>query len=762
MSSKKYNLQSLLRVITIFMVLANALGGTNAVSVAQAASNTWTATGSLATPRYLHTATLLSDGRVLVAGGANGPSIYASAELYNPATGTWTATGSLSTPRYLHTATLLSDGRVLVAGGAGASGSLASAELYDPATGTWTPTGSLNVARGGEPTATLLPNGKVLLAGGSPANDGVNTDSAELYDPATGTWAVTGSMTINRSSHTATLLPNDKVLVAGGGSTWGTLNSAELYDPATGTWTATGSMAQPRLTPTATLLQNGKVLLAGGTNTSSAAELYDPASGTWNSTGASMPVRYYSASALLQNGKVLIADGSGLVAHADLYDPTAGSWTATGALNTARIFHTMTLLPDGTALVVGGSMNSGPTPALASAELYGVISPIAITSAATSITSTGATLNGTVNPNGFSTDSSFQYSTDATLISGVTTIPAQTGLTGTTDVAVNANVTGLTPGTTYYYRAVGTNANGTSQDGILSFTTASAALPVPEINIKGNSVSIVDGDVTPSLTDHTDFGSADVTGGTVERVFTIENLGTADLTLGGTPKVVISGTNAADFTVTVQPSSPVAASGSTAFTVHFDPSAIGARNATVSIANDDADENPYNFDITGTGTVAPEMDLFQGATAITDGGSQDFGSRALNSNTDIVFTIKNTGAGSLTFTTPITIGGADAAQFSIRAPLASSPIAAGGSATFTVRFKPTSTGAKTATISIPNNDSNENPYDLTLTRHGRGGSPGLQRRWFWREDRLRYGNGSYRCRRGRFQRRRQTRPGDGE
>jgi uncharacterized repeat protein (TIGR01451 family) len=130
-------------------------------------------------------------------------------------------------------------------------------------------------------------------------------------------------------------------------------------------------------------------------------------------------------------------------------------------------------------------------------------------------------------------------------------------------------------------------------------------LPSPEINVKGNGVSIADGDTTPAAADDTDFGSTAVAGGTVSHTFTIENTGGAVLNLTGTPKVNITGTNAADFTVTVQPSSPVAATnGTTTFTIVLDPSATGTRTATVSIANDDADENPYDFSIQGQGIGA--------------------------------------------------------------------------------------------------------------------------------------------------------------
>jgi len=172
----------------------------------------------------LHTATLLSNGKVLVAGGYNG-SWLSSAELYDPSTGTWTATGSMNTGRTAHTATLLPNGKVLVAGGWNAFASVSHAELYDPAKGTWT-TGMLTTTRY-EHTATLLPNGKVLVAGGY--RDG-SLSGAELYDPANGTWTNTVALTTARNWHTATLLPNGKVLVAGGWSDSSILSSVEQYD----------------------------------------------------------------------------------------------------------------------------------------------------------------------------------------------------------------------------------------------------------------------------------------------------------------------------------------------------------------------------------------------------------------------------------------------------------------------------------------------------------------------------------------------------
>jgi hypothetical protein len=144
------------------------------------ASGTWTTTDSLNTARYFHTATLLPNGKVLVAGGWEGFNPFTSAELYEPSSGMWSTTDSLNTARVLHTATLLPNGKVLVAGGLDSSGEpSASAELYNPALGTWTATGSLNTARR-EHTASLLLNGMVLVAGGR-GTGFVVLSSAELY-----------------------------------------------------------------------------------------------------------------------------------------------------------------------------------------------------------------------------------------------------------------------------------------------------------------------------------------------------------------------------------------------------------------------------------------------------------------------------------------------------------------------------------------------------------------------------------------------------
>jgi hypothetical protein len=319
----------------------------------------------------------LTNGLVLVAGGDGGNSgILSSAELYDPASG-WTGTGSMTNARYFHTATLLPNGRVLVAGGVGTNGPLSSAELYDPASG-WAGTGSMTNARTYH-TATLLPNGLVLVAGGF--GNGSVLSSAELYNPASGTWTNTGSLNYARTEHTATLLPNGLVLVAGGNNASGVvLSSAELYDPTSGMWMNTGSLNIARWFHTATLLPDGQVLVAGGENASgflSSAELYDPASGQWTVTTNSMhTARYIHTATLLPNGKVLVAGGdnaNGILSSAELFDPATGQWwtspSSLNSLNNARASHTATLLPNGHVLGAGGWGNSGVLP---SAELFDV------------------------------------------------------------------------------------------------------------------------------------------------------------------------------------------------------------------------------------------------------------------------------------------------------------------------------------------------------------------------------------------------------
>ena len=329
-------------------------------------------TGSMSIGRTAHTATVLPSGKVLIAGGDEcffnqyynyGSCSLSAGEIYDPGSGTFAATGNMSVARVSHTATLLTNGKVLVTGGPDAS-----AELYDPTSGAFVVTGSMSVGRSSH-TATLLANGKVLIAGGLNVTGQLAT--AELYDPNSGTFTATGAMAAARTSHTATLLASGKVLIAGGSSSTGSLAATELYDPNSGTFAATGTMAAARTSHTATLLANGTVLVTGGIASGGSllsAEVYDAVAGSFSATGPMLAARDSHFAILLANGTVLVAGGSfsssgGLTA--ELYNPLSGVFTQTGGMATGRALAAAVMLPlpDGRVLVSGGSD-------LNSAELY--------------------------------------------------------------------------------------------------------------------------------------------------------------------------------------------------------------------------------------------------------------------------------------------------------------------------------------------------------------------------------------------------------
>jgi hypothetical protein len=322
-------------------------------------------------PRMDATATLLRDGMVLIAGGGpsqpvDGMSALASAELYDPTTGKFTPTGSMTTARTDATATLLPDGRVLIAGGYGCrntktcspdvatvangGGSLASAELYDPTTGKFTPTGSMYTPRD-DATATLLPDGRVLLLNGG-------SRLAEFYDPTSGKFTRAGSL-LNFYGHaTVTLLPNGKVLVVGQVDSG---PGAELFDPASAKSTSI-SLALPPVIPTdngapetATLLKDGRVLLC----VYDYLVTFDPATGSFTMSGSiSEPSQWAGPTAtLLPDGRVLFEGGrdpsGAAVGLAGVYDPASG-FHMIGSMIEARSDQTATPLSDGTVLIVGG------------------------------------------------------------------------------------------------------------------------------------------------------------------------------------------------------------------------------------------------------------------------------------------------------------------------------------------------------------------------------------------------------------------------
>ncbi|GGK16739.1 hypothetical protein GCM10007962_08760 [Yeosuana aromativorans] len=276
-----------------------------------------------------------------------------------------------------------------------------------------------------------------------------------------------------------------------------------------------------------------------------------------------------------------------------------------------------------------------------------------------------------------------------------------------------------------------TGNNYRSDMAIDDVAVTATIIPMPEINITGSGNSIVSGDITPSASDDTDFGNVDITIGTNANTFTIQNTGTATLNLtGSSPYVAISGTNAADFTVTGIPSTSIATGSSTTFTITFNPSAIGLRSATVTIANNDGNENPYTFTVQGNGTSAvQEINVLGNSNSIVNGDSSpttlddtDFG------NTDITvgsvvhtFTIENLGTVTnlnLTSGSPyVVVSGVDASDFTVTT-IPTTPITASSSTTFNITFNPSSTGLKSATLTIANDDLDESIYSFDIQGTG--------------------------------------------
>ena len=385
-------------------LMAGALAIVLAAATAPTAGavDSFSATGSMANARSSPAWAVLPNGKVLVAGGfqnvSGTGSVLSSAELYDPQAGTWSTTGSLSTPRAGAAFAQLPDGKLLVAGGQSNVSStpttLASAEVYDPATGTFTATtGSMGTSRAGAKAVTMA-NGKVLVSGGTTNNGGnmMVAATSEIYDPATGNFTVTGTLSPNQISlFTLTLLDDGKVLAAGVGTS--PYTSSALYDPSGGAWAASGSMSGGHTNGTNVKLPNGKVLVAGGfeftggpsQTTTATAELYDPAAGTFAATGSLTTARTSFGFTRMANGKVLVAGGfttipasaSNVTGTAEMYDPDTGTFSTVGSMSLARFGAPAILLQDGRVLVPGGDYFSGASrQSTATAEIFSPTTPV--------------------------------------------------------------------------------------------------------------------------------------------------------------------------------------------------------------------------------------------------------------------------------------------------------------------------------------------------------------------------------------------------
>ena len=307
------------------------------------ATNAWRLTGSMAKAREAFAAVTLANGRVLVMGGVGlgvggRAVVLGSAELYDPATRKWTAAGSLAVPRFRHTATLLNDGKVLVASGCDFDSSCitktSTSEIYDPATNRWSLSGSMIATEGrANFTSVRLKDGRVLAIGG---NTFVGDLKSEIYNPATRIWSPVPNLRMPRAQNSASLLPSGKVLVVGGLGTDFPLQLAVLYNPVTNTWRPTGGMKTGRYGHTSTTLLNGSVIIGGGVTYIAAtnqfvpvnsSEIYSEATGTFKPAAPIAFPRLNQTATLLKSGRVLASGGYGptlfccAVGNAEVYTP---------------------------------------------------------------------------------------------------------------------------------------------------------------------------------------------------------------------------------------------------------------------------------------------------------------------------------------------------------------------------------------------------------------------------------------------------------
>jgi hypothetical protein len=351
-----------------------------------AAVEEWLPGPGMSIGRYFFALVPLPSGDLLAPGGvAAGPGYTNRVDLFSVAGRSFSETTAMQySHRYQPMAILLGNGKVLIAGEQ-YDGDVKQSLLFTEATHTWSPTVTYPVLNRFAGAMALLPGGKVLYSGGYNGGAGGPTyGSAELFDPASATWSATGAMVALRAGHSLTLLvtgPNaGKVLATGGGQRIGLTAEArcELYDPATGTFTLTGPLHVGRAFHTATRLLDGRVLVTGGHDTGfgsnhSTLEIYDPAAGTWSYAAPLSVRRARHTATLLPNGDVLVVGGAqvgsgeSVNASAEIYHPATDAWHTVPSLSTARVGQAAALLPDGRVLIAGGFDGTSP---LSSSEIF--------------------------------------------------------------------------------------------------------------------------------------------------------------------------------------------------------------------------------------------------------------------------------------------------------------------------------------------------------------------------------------------------------
>lgn len=318
-------------------------------------------------PRELPRATVLLDGRVFLSGGADGTSVEAL-EIFDPGNATWTSAGTITYGRFAHTADLLGDGRVLLAGGILSTGvSVPSYLIVDPVTGGMQEAPMMYTARSGH-TSAKLATGEVLVCGGFVPT--LTLNECERYVPddtgaSPGDWIPAAAMVLPRSVHTATTLEDGSVLVVGGND-GAAMASSERYEPQTDAWMSQGDLLRARFYHTATRLPDGRVLVTGGQDSNTiaegcldSAEIYNPSSGNWKNVAPMSLPRCFATATLLPSGYVLVSGGrSGDEYHfsAELFDPASESWHTASNLAQRQASHAAVLVGD-EVILIGGWRN---------------------------------------------------------------------------------------------------------------------------------------------------------------------------------------------------------------------------------------------------------------------------------------------------------------------------------------------------------------------------------------------------------------------